>query len=293
MAHYSNLIFLLVQLLLVQSNDSKPSDFSQKRLTTRNQQEGLDASDHISEGERSSMLYSKTSIQQNYFKSQLKSTVATRNLIPNFDSYDFVAESKRREEFMQMVNRMSEISRQEQEANCAHFTGSWTVCGDTSQTWCCYRGKSCGTVSDRCTTPNTTQAIYIGLGLGFGVPIVLFGVLICHLFIEARRDSSATDRSARLLHMENFNSPPSEPENLIENIELKHSIVSIELQSSNNFDYNDGAAAIIVAEQISTLPPSYDDVIQQNSVIIRVDQLPLCPPTYEDTLRKNNQNRKD
>jgi hypothetical protein len=130
--------------------------------------------------------------------------------------------------------------------------------------------------------------MYIAVGVSVGITLVVNGVAICYIFCEDRRVSLQIDRSIRRQHTENLNSVPSEQENLIENIELKNSIVSIEFQPSNNVNYNDGEAATLVGQQTSNFPPAYDDVVQQSSITILMDQLSLLPPTYEDFIGQNN-----
>jgi hypothetical protein len=121
-----------------------------------------------------------------------------------------------------------------------------------------------------------------------GITLAVLGGGICWAFFEDQLASLLRRISTRLLHIENLNSPPSEPENLIGNIELKNSIVSIASQPSDNINYYNRAAATSVEQQISRLLPSYDDVIQQNSVTIIIDPLSLLPPSYEDFFRQNN-----
>ncbi|CAF1608870.1 unnamed protein product [Adineta ricciae] len=307
MANYSNLIFLLVQLLLVQSDDSSPNGLSQKLLTTRKRREILYASDQIPAGKRSPLLNLKTIFQQSDFKSQTK-------IIPNFDPNNVHAEYQRYEQAIQMAHRISESYRQKHQADaCAYAVlGPWQLCGDPSNSWCCSSelnnrlpctcfhfnsipflrflvNGNCGTVSDKCGMEAITKrAIYIGVGLAVGVFLVLVGAVICHIAIEEGWTSLQIDRSTRLLRTENWNSSLSEPEKLIGNTEQKNSIVSVKLQPSDNINCNDWAAVIIAAQHIPTLLPSYDDVIQQNSVTIMIDQPSVLPPTYEDFHQKNN-----
>ncbi|CAF1533638.1 unnamed protein product [Adineta ricciae] len=284
MANYSNLIFLLVQLLLVQSDDSSPNGLSQKLLTTRKRREILYASDQIPAGKRSPLLNLKTIFQQSDFKSQTK-------IIPNFDPNNVHAEYQRYEQAIQMAHRISESYRQKHQADaCAYAVlGPWQLCGDPSNSWCCSINGNCGTVSDKCGMEAITKrAIYIGVGLAVGVFLVLVGAVICHIAIEEGWTSLQIDRSTRLLRTENWNSSLSEPEKLIGNTEQKNSIVSVKLQPSDNINCNDWAAVIIAAQHIPTLLPSYDDVIQQNSVTIMIDQPSVLPPTYEDFHQKNN-----
>jgi len=57
MTHYSNIILLVVQLLLVQSNDSKSNSFYQKLLTTTIQSRVPHVSGHDSIRKESIILY--------------------------------------------------------------------------------------------------------------------------------------------------------------------------------------------------------------------------------------------
>jgi hypothetical protein len=117
MPYYSKLIFVLVQLLLVQSNDLNPNDFYQRRLTTRNQREALHTSDPSSVGERSTMLDSNTFFKQNYFKTQTTTRIATLYRAPSFDS-------KELEKNLRWIDRMWAEDRRKKEENCYYRSGN-------------------------------------------------------------------------------------------------------------------------------------------------------------------------
>jgi hypothetical protein len=117
MPYYSKLIFVLVQLLLVQSDDLNPNDFYQKRLTTRNQRGVLHTSDQISVGERSPMLDSSTFFKQNYFKTQTTTPIATLYRASNFDSNNYFDQYKE-------TLRFSAWLKASQEENCYFRSGN-------------------------------------------------------------------------------------------------------------------------------------------------------------------------
>jgi hypothetical protein len=123
MTYYSNLIFLLVQLLLVQSNDPNHNDFYQKRLTMRNQRGVLHTSDQISVGERSPIVYSNTFFEQSYFQTQTTTPIATRYRIPDFNR-NLIVENSRLQEIEKVHNRISEEYRRNQQEHCDYFPGN-------------------------------------------------------------------------------------------------------------------------------------------------------------------------
>jgi hypothetical protein len=114
MAHYSNLIFLLIQLVLVQSNDP-----NQKRLTTRNQREVLYTSDQIPVGKRPPMVNSKAFFEQSYFRTQTTSRYA----ISNFGS-NLLIDHAEMQKIVKMANRLSEEGRRNQQEHCDYFPGN-------------------------------------------------------------------------------------------------------------------------------------------------------------------------
>jgi len=124
MPYYSKLIFVLVQLLLVQSNDLNPNDFYQKRLTTRNQRGALHTSDQISVEQRSTMLDSNTFFKKNYFKTQITTPIATLYRASNFHNNYLLAPSVDLEEIARMYASFSAEGRRNQEENCYYRSGN-------------------------------------------------------------------------------------------------------------------------------------------------------------------------
>ncbi|CAF1302032.1 unnamed protein product [Adineta steineri] len=67
-------------------------------------------------------------------------------------------------------------------------------------------------------------------------------------------------------------------------------MVSIESERPGSINLNDRRVSIIVEEQISDLPPAYDEMTRQSSITIETQQQFLLPPTYEDFIRRQNRN---
>ncbi|CAF1288704.1 unnamed protein product [Adineta steineri] len=67
-------------------------------------------------------------------------------------------------------------------------------------------------------------------------------------------------------------------------------MVSIESERPENINLNNRRASMIVEEQISDLPPTYDEMRRQSLVTIKTQQQFLLPPTYEDFIRRQNRN---
>jgi len=84
MRHYSNFIFLLVQLLLVQSDDRDSNYFYRKLLTTTNRSKFLPISSFLT-NDRPAVLYPHTFYESYYSKTETTTPITAIHIPRSFD----------------------------------------------------------------------------------------------------------------------------------------------------------------------------------------------------------------